>query len=93
MTSVRWKTVSSDAPARGGSWKKSPAEEGGKSWLDWVSEDGNWKAAEGYDEEARRDGRPWSLFHRVDGRWRWTGTHKSLADAKSRARELAGGSA
>ncbi len=55
-------------------WKKSPAEERGKSWIDWVSEDGAWKAAEGYDELARKGRLPlvsvpprgWSLA--MDGK-------------------------
>lgn len=66
-------------------WKRTHTEERGKDWTDWVSEDGAWMAAEGYDETARKAGHPWSLFLRVDGRWRWMGTHKSLADAKSQA--------
>lgn len=66
-------------------WKRDRSEERGKVWLDWVSEDGNWKAAEGYDELARRSGSPWSLFRRVDGRWRWVSVNESLASAKSQA--------
>ncbi len=71
-------------------WKKSPAEARGKgkNWIDWVSENGAWKAAEGYDEQARKAGFPWSLFFRVDGHWRWMGKNKSLADAKSQADDL-----
>lgn len=84
--SVRWRT-----PSEADGWKKSPATERGKNWLDWISPDGAWMAAEGYDELAREGGRPWSLFRRVDGRWRWMGTHKSLAEAKSQAAELAKG--
>ena len=67
-------------------WSRVKAAERGREWTDWISEDGQWRAAEGYDEPARlEDGRPWTLFRRLTGVWRWVSTHASLAAAKGAA--------
>jgi len=70
------------------SWTKLRSEENGKTWLDWVSIDDCWKAAEGHDEPARKEGRPWTLFRREKGQWRWVAAVKSLNDAKALAASL-----
>lgn len=61
-------------------WTRTLAVDG---YHDWISADGQWKAAEGHNEEARRDGKPWTLFRRSErGAWRRVQECKTLAEAR-----------
>ena len=62
-------------------WSRVHAAERGREYLDHVA--GPFRIAEGYDEPARREGRPWTLFERQ----RAKGSFKTLADAKKAAQE------
>lgn len=79
-----WNMTPASAP-----WRREKAEDRGREWTDWLSADGTWKAAEGHDEPARADRRPWTLF-RVNerGQFRSVRAVASLAAAKALAIEI-----
>ena len=62
-------------------WTRRKVIDAGRTWCDW--ECGVWRAAEGYDEPSRLEGRPWTLFCRG----RWVSSHATLGDARRAAAE------
>ena len=54
-------------------WNKKKITENGKTYTDYVSEDGKWRLAQGYD-----DNKDWSI---TEGN-RFKGAFKTLAQAK-----------
>lgn len=60
-------------------WARVAREERGREYVDHVA--GTFRIAQGYDEPARREGRPWTLFERD----RYVATFATVAEAKARA--------
>ncbi len=70
-------------------WRRvKSTDERGRMWIDHVSPDGQWMASEGWDEEARHEGKPWALLRReprLKGGWRVVEVFATLAKAKRAA--------
>lgn len=64
-------------------WKRATFIERDRQYVDHFSDDGRWKAAEGYDTTAASDGFPWSLFRReAGGPWKFVRQFAELSHAK-----------
>ena len=59
-------------------WTRRMTEEGGRVWTDYVSENGRWRCAQGYNPTPDR---PWTLLFRE----KWVSDHASLSEAKAAA--------
>lgn len=70
-------------------WKRATFIERKRQYVDYFSEDGKWKIAEGYDTIAAQDGFPFSLFEHKKGEWRFVRLFAELRDAKKFAERRA----
>lgn len=55
-------------------WKREEIKESGRTWTDWVSDDGRYRLEQGRDTYESRRGFPWLLL-----RVRKDGIHKRIA--------------